>query len=325
MCNMNDNIENLIKYVEKILGETVFVKDLDNVTASNIPIHITGCYALYSLTILGKELILMFNNEEEEFAPDQIRKQKELVENRTGMIVVFAFKSVASYNLQRLITRRINFIIPEKQMFIPDMLMDLRPIKGKNNNDGVIPAVAQCMVLYHLQVENIDGRTTEELAELFDVSYPNVNRAVKWLKGHGYITLNGGKQKRIYFNYEKKQLWVNIEKELTSPVSRIMYTDERLDNYSVSGINALSDYSMINREHRETYAISKDNFKSLTILMDKNYGFNKIEIWKYDPKSISKTGIVDRLSLYLSLRDNEDERVQMELETMLKNISWYTE
>ncbi len=322
---MNDNVNKLVDYVKNILGETVIVRDLDNITASNIPIHITSCYDLYSLTILGKELILMLNNEEENFAPDQIRKQKELVENRTGMIVVFAFKSVASYNLQRLIIRRINFIIPDKQMFIPDMLMDLRPIKGDGNNDGPIPAVAQCMVLYHLQVKSINGSTTEKLAELFDVSYPNVNRAVNWLKEHGYIALTGSKQKTINFNYEGNELWLKIEKELTSPVTRVMYTDERLDNYAISGINALSEYSMINRENRETYATSKDNLKSLAPSVDKHYGFNKVEIWKYDPNSLSKSGIVDRLSLYLSLRNNEDERVQMELETMLNDMSWYTE
>jgi len=60
----------------------------------------------------------------------------------------------------------------------------------------------------------------------------------------------------------------------------------------------------------------------MSIPINKEYGLFRIEIWKYDPKLLSHTGTVDKLSLYLSLKDNDDERVQIELDNLLNDIQW---
>ena len=45
-----------------------------------------------------------------------------------------------------------------------------------------------------------------------------------------------------------------------------------------------------------------------------------IEYWRYNPRKLSKTNIVDELSLALSLREISDERVEEAVEEMLKNL-----
>lgn len=35
-----------------------------------------------------------------------------------------------------------------------------------------------------------------------------------------------------------------------------------------------------------------------------------------------KNGIVDKLSLFLAMKDMDDERIQIELETMINNMIW---
>ena len=42
-----------------------------------------------------------------------------------------------------------------------------------------------------------------------------------------------------------------------------------------------------------------------------------VEIWRYHPQTLSNTGVVDPLCLYLILKDDDDERVSMELDYML--------
>ena len=84
MCNMNDYICELIRYLENLLGEKVVVRELDESAVACLPIYITGAYKLYTLQLLGKDLILLCNTGEMQFAPAQIRKQKELVEGKTG-------------------------------------------------------------------------------------------------------------------------------------------------------------------------------------------------------------------------------------------------
>jgi hypothetical protein len=43
---------------------------------------------------------------------------------------------------------------------------------------------------------------------------------------------------------------------------------------------------------------------------------------RYAPTLFASDGWVDRLSLYLSMRHTQDERVQTALDQMIKEVSW---
>jgi hypothetical protein len=48
----------------------------------------------------------------------------------------------------------------------------------------------------------------------------------------------------------------------------------------------------------------------------------ELEIWSYSPKLFAKKGVVDRFSLFLSMRKDNDERVQSALEKMMEQVEW---
>lgn len=48
----------------------------------------------------------------------------------------------------------------------------------------------------------------------------------------------------------------------------------------------------------------------------------EIELWNYSPLLFQEDDVVDRFSLYLSLQDNADERVQSALEKMMEDALW---
>jgi hypothetical protein len=79
---------------------------------------------------------------------------------------------------------------------------------------------------------------------------------------------------------------------------------------------------MVRRAQRQCWAVTKKELKTLAIVTDKQFGENEIQVWKYNPKMLSTEGVVDKLSLYLSLKDNEDERIQIELERLINEMSW---
>ena len=52
-----------------------------------------------------------------------------------------------------------------------------------------------------------------------------------------------------------------------------------------------------------------------------------LEVWKYNPLALvdelPNDGIVvDPLSLYLSMQDNRDERIEMALDQIIENFIW---
>jgi hypothetical protein len=57
-------------------------------------------------------------------------------------------------------------------------------------------------------------------------------------------------------------------------------------------------------------------------LSAKDLRCNEIEVWSYDPKLFATAGVIDRLSLFLSLWDENDERVEAALEQMMKEMPW---
>ncbi len=323
MCNINDYIKDVVLYIKTTLDYKTEVTAFDKKQLADIPTAIGASFKFYNANLLNTPITFAFCKNSSDISPAQLQKQMQVVERRLNTTVIVLLDNVASYNLQRLVAQRVNFIIPQKQMFIPSLLLNLK--KARNTGEDIktpMTPIAQCIVLYHLQISSLAGMDLKELMNVFGISYSTANRAVRWLESQNIISTTGAKEKKISIDMDKKALWMKALPLFTNPIEKVLRTDVTIPGLMKSGVNALSSYSMINEENREHYATSKEVLKTLDIEVDKNYGENVIEIWRYNPSILSKSGIVDRLSLYLSLKDNEDERIQIELENMINEIKW---
>jgi hypothetical protein len=93
-------------------------------------------------------------------------------------------------------------------------------------------------------------------------------------------------------------------------------------------MSALSRRTMIADDRLPTYALPLAIFQDFLEKgacvgsRDAENATARIEIWSYDPHLLSKDPIVDPLSLYLSLRNSADERVQQQLEQLIAEVKW---
>lgn len=323
MSNSKDFINRTSEYIRFMSNEDVCLVPIDKDLFGVIPMSITQCYTLYKGMLFEKEIIFAFASDNNQHTPVQMKKELTLLENKTRCLSVLVIEKAMSYNVKRFIDQRINFIIPQKQMFIPSLLIDLKKTKTINTDiKETMPGLAQCMLLYHIQVGSIDGMKSEDIQALFDVSYATVNRALRWLKKNGLIMLEGKKTKEIRFFYSNKELWDTALPLFNSPVEKVVYTDDTIEPAIESGINALSEYTMINSEKSHCYALTREDLKTKDITINNYLGENKIEIWRYSPFFLTEGHYVDKLSLYLSLINNNDERIQIELENLINDIKW---
>ena len=97
---------------------------------------------------------------------------------------------------------------------------------------------------------------------------------------------------------------------------------------NLAGQSALARYTMLAEPKIPVIAFSADEWKVrlqqdriLKLTLPEPGGF-EIELWKYAPAQFAKEGMVDRLSLYLSLKGNTDERVQSALDALLGGMEW---
>ena len=97
-----------------------------------------------------------------------------------------------------------------------------------------------------------------------------------------------------------------------------------IDNHMIlSGESALSQYTFINPPKMKTYAIDKVNSNHIAI--QKEYYLQEeqveLQIWNYNPLLFSHDQKnIDKISLIISLLNNIDDRLDMEIEQLLENI-----
>ena len=96
----------------------------------------------------------------------------------------------------------------------------------------------------------------------------------------------------------------------------------------MAGEHALATHSVLNSPTIECRAISRKTYKSIENIEEVDPAWSsrrdyiQLEVWKYDPKPLSRYGGVDVISLALSLRENADERVEQAVEEMLEGYTW---
>ena len=89
-----------------------------------------------------------------------------------------------------------------------------------------------------------------------------------------------------------------------------------------AGETALSEKTMLNSNRVETYAVYHKLFNKQQLmkeLVDPDKQI-RLEVWEYDPKQFANGNVADSLSVVLSLKDSEDERIEEAIEELLRDF-----
>jgi hypothetical protein len=93
----------------------------------------------------------------------------------------------------------------------------------------------------------------------------------------------------------------------------------------LAGISALSKLTMLAGGKQKTLAIGRHQWKTIVsrnnICPDSESPF-VLELWRYNPRIFSKDGMVDCLSLFLSMKDEYDAPIKQALNQMMERIKW---
>ena len=157
MCINDEFIKSVTDYILSVLDEKVTLVPLEKCISDAIPIAVTQGFNLYKGKLLGRAVVFALTHDGNDKSPAQLKRIFNLVENKCECPVILVTDNIASYNVVRLTSQRSNFIIPKKQMFIPSLLIDLKKAKATGSDiKETIPPMAQCILLYHLEIKSID-------------------------------------------------------------------------------------------------------------------------------------------------------------------------
>lgn len=305
----------------------------------SLPYYISANYDIKKASLKGIDTIFLFPKGD--LLPvNSIKAHINKIQTIETLPVVVCLDALTYEQRQRFIKADIPFVAGEKQIYMPFIgtLLLERYVAPRNDLKYFSPST-QLMLLYFIY-----KKTTEfslaELAEALGLSKMAISKAQRQLAQTEVFRLEQreGKKKVLATDLDFKSVWEKCFRYMVNPVKEVVYINkfEVNDNMYISGDTVLAEKSMLNPSSILCYAtvpIRKEVLDSFqievgwedgkTLVADK-YNIEpthvKLELWKYAPNVLANDDMVDVLSLVLSYKDNNDERIEEAVEELLKNF-----
>lgn len=319
------------KYLSDIFGINVKIENWDG--KIQLPLYLRNKRAYYMLSFGERKSILM-KNESGFFNVTSFKKEIREIEKYAKMPVILWLDTISTYQRNALIKSRISFIVPNSQIYVPEFGMSLKEFcmrAEKREKRDKISAMTQFLLLYFIYQKKQEKKSQSEIAKCLNMSAMNVSRAVQELQElELLIAHRQGTHKMIEAVACGKELYQLSSEYLQSPVQKKIYVSSQQYNMilPMAGETALAKKSMLNDPKCMVYAMDKKRLKEIPqeaivkpqFVLGNDYV--EIELWKYNPSAYVMDGMVDVVSLVQSLKDVDDERVEMQIEEIMEEYKW---
>lgn len=326
-------IDKTMSYIGSSLGITCHA---DALSLSGLPFYLRDSYQFYRTRLLGFPCLLMWARESNA-SPANIEKHCQAVRNLwTEGEVVYLTDAMTAQNRSRLIQYKVSFIVPGNQMYLPVLGVDLREhfrkLRGGNKEDMKLSPTAQLVVLWALLKERVQGINSAQMAERLNCTRVAAARAYDELAGFewAFVEKSRGNQKTLVFESEGHSLWQLASEFMQNPVRKVRWVLNTQSDLpaAVAGESALAKYTLMSVPQYPVYAIAANEWKGIqkTLqLKETTYpepGCIALQTWRYAPDLLAEDDCVDRLSLFLSLRQDSDPRIGIATDELLGQIPW---
>ena len=326
--NVNSFKSQIQNYFDETLGQ-----EIDPVVwqpSRRLPLFLRTDYSHYKISLLGTDFLIMFDQDSHRSAAN-IQKHLLQLRDKWEGEVIYSRLNVSSLERKRLVERKIPFVIPGNQMYLPMLGIDFREYFRQLHDEveKFSPATTAALLLIFNE-PSANSYDASELTSRLEYSSMTMSRSLNELKNANIdvITLSG-RTRRLEHSGSRRDLWEKCLPLLDSPVKQTHFvrTETKRPRFT-SGLTALAKYSMLAAPRPPMFAMTQEEWRELESRGDVTQAkptdprATGIEVWSYSPALFAKDNHVDQFSLYLSLRDDPDERVEEALEEMMEGVSW---
>ena len=323
---MDPRAQQFADYVADLTGLEVEIAAYP--ATRDLPQFLRQRYALYELKADGRRFVVVSPTDLGEVRPAAIEKQLRELPLNGAEGVCLLLGAVPGYVRQRLIERRIPFAIPGSQLYWPALGAVLQGRGGRQPPKDTLhlsPAT-QAVVLLALTGRITGAVTPKSLARELGYTPMSMTRAVDEIEGAelGQVTRQG-RERLLRFAGDTRTLWERARVLMRNPVKISLRVRESVIPKSrrrLAGESALAVHTMLVPPPTPIYATGKAAWRQLkaegvaTVPLEAP-GICTLQVWHYDPVPFANADCVDVFSLYLSLKDNPDERLERALDDLL--------
>lgn len=264
------------------------------------------------------------------FSLSAYKKQRRELEKLAGLPAIAVLPSVTSYQRRALVSEGISFIVPGSQLFVPA----LGAVFTERRAAVPLPAPAQelspaaQLVLLDLIYQGDDAPQLQmTIADRLGFGAMKTSRGVRQLEAVGLVDVTKcGRANMVQPRFSGKALWEAAQPFLKNPAGREVYVHKGKapSCLMVAGETAVGRHSDLAGGSVPTYAAPSSALRGLETLdpswLESPSDAIRLQGWAYDPALLGRRGAADPLSVALTLRDVEDERLQAAVAQMLEEV-----
>ncbi len=325
----------LNQYLSDVLSQPVQSLPMGGEELRTVPQYLANRYRFSRVRLVERSIVLAEPREQSALTPSSVARDLQQLQDRLGEPVAIVRDQLASWERSRYVAAGIPFVVPGEQLFLPMLLLDLREVKRRPTVEvkrlDHLTWAAQAVALRHLLSGNVEDAPLQDLAERFGYSRMTLTKVQRELESHGLCRVAAmGRTKRLVFELNHHTLWEKLLVVARSPVRERLPLIRCDKGLPLSGLSALAARTDIADESRPVFAAAASQAKDMKAnklietTPDPNIAKAVLEVWHYDPLLLSPGRSVDPLSLYLSLCEDPDERVQAALTSMMETLQWPT-
>ncbi|RJP38499.1 MAG: transcriptional regulator [Desulfobacteraceae bacterium] len=318
-----------IGYLSKMTGLPV---SWGEAVSRPLPQYLVQRYVLREIRIGGRVFLGILLRDAQDFRPAGFEKHLGQILPKDAPFEGFCLiaSHLPGYTRRRLVERHIPFVAPGQQLHWPALGVAAQARKtGRTPSPttAVTPAT-QAVLIYALNGNIKKPVTPKELANKLGYTPMSMTRALDEIEANdlGKLTRQG-RERCLDFSEPPKDLWQKALPYLRTPVRETIHIKEAtlpLNMRIKAGESALADLSMLAPPREPIFALGRRDWKHLTGKVEQipveDAGTCRIQLWRYNPALFIQNSRVDHFSLYLSLQDETDERIEMALEEMMEKI-----
>jgi DNA-binding MarR family transcriptional regulator len=299
---------------------------------SRLPLYLRDRYRFFHAQLLGTACLFVIDQARAAEPPAAVRKHLDQVRVKWSDATVYVRGQVTAYNRKRLIEQKVPFIVPGNQMYLPMLGIDLRErFRPTRPDRQPFSPSAQAVLIWTL-LHRAPALNPSDLATKLGYTAMTMGRALSELEAADLAESSlSGRQRDVRLKVSGRAAWQKAQEFLRTPVvGRYPLHVTRGESLPGprSGLTALAHYSSLSEPAGVVVAVSRKVWRSLAS-HDRTMTVHKpepdaptVEVWSYDPTLLAEDAAVDPLSLYLSLSQETDERVQAALGQMLEDVQW---
>ena len=315
----------LTSYLQSVIGVSLSPKKWEG----TLPHFLQHAYRFYTANLFSTQVILALDDGHDEQTPAVIRKHFDLFRAATeeDVEIVYVREQLRAFNRKRLLEFKVPFIIPGNQMCLAFTGIDFREqFRRMRSKPKQLSPSAQVVLIQLLLAPQQAGLTPKAASMALGYTPMSMTRAFDELEAiEVAIVEHRGRERWLRLQHSPKESWTTAFPYLRTPVAKRLFIQDcaAIGKLPKAGLLALSEYSMLAPPKQRTVAIGQAEWKAMRPKLDvtqippQDPLAVEIEIWRYAPSRYMNGHTVDPLSLYLSQKETEDERVVASLEELL--------